>query len=41
MHISTIAFDAYGTLFATADGSVRATQQILLKHGCDRAPQEV
>jgi phosphoglycolate phosphatase-like HAD superfamily hydrolase len=41
MSISTIAFDAYGTLIDTADGSVRATQQILLKHGCHLDPTEV
>jgi 2-haloacid dehalogenase len=41
MSISTIAFDAYGTLIDTADGSVRATQQILLKNGCNLDPNEV
>jgi 2-haloalkanoic acid dehalogenase type II len=41
MSISTIAFDAYGTLIDTADGSVRATQKILLKHGCHFDPTEV
>lgn len=41
MRISTIAFDAYGTLIDTADGSVRATQQILLKNGCHLDPHEV
>jgi FMN phosphatase YigB (HAD superfamily) len=33
MNITTIVFDAYGTLFDTADGSVRATREILLKNG--------
>lgn len=41
MRISTIAFDAYGTLIDTADGAVRATQKILLKNGCDLDPNEV
>jgi 2-haloalkanoic acid dehalogenase type II len=41
MRISTIAFDAYGTLIDTADGSVRARQKILLKNDCDLDPNEV
>jgi len=41
MSISTIVFDAYGTLIDTADGSVRATQTILRKHGCELNPTEV
>jgi 2-haloacid dehalogenase len=37
MRITTIVFDAYGTLFDTADGSMRATREILLRNGvnCD------
>lgn len=33
MAISTIVFDAYGTLIDTADGSVRATREILRRRG--------
>jgi 2-haloalkanoic acid dehalogenase type II len=33
MEITTVVFDAYGTLFDTADGSVRATREILLRNG--------
>jgi FMN phosphatase YigB (HAD superfamily) len=41
MRITAIVFDAYGTLFDTVDGSVRATSEILLKNGTHLDPAEV
>lgn len=41
MRIRAVVFDAYGTLFDTADGSVQATTKILLKNGPHLDPAEV
>jgi len=40
MSISTIVFDAYGTLIDTADGSIRATEAILRKNRSNLDPEE-
>ena len=41
MLIKSVIFDAYGTLFDTGDGSVRATGDILQRNGVDLNPAEV
>lgn len=41
MNITTIVFDAYGTLINTADGSVNATKEIIRKYNLDLNPTEV
>ncbi len=41
MNISTMIFDAYGTLIDTSDGSVCATRDILRKRGSVLEPTEV
>ncbi len=41
MTVTTIAFDAYGTLFDTAEGSIQATRRILRNNGSELDPSVV